>query len=77
MPAFGHLRVCSLVRLLPAGLAETGSGERVILGKGEGGPLNKDHLWTFWTKARDAAGIVADAHVANVVQRKLIGVCEL
>ena len=27
----------------------------------ENGPLSTNDLWAFWTRARDAAGIVADA----------------
>ena len=35
-------------------------------GKGKGEPLNKNDLWTFWTKTRDAVGIVADARLHDL-----------
>ena len=30
------------------------------------GPLSTDDLWRFWIKARDAAGIVADARLHDL-----------
>ena len=30
------------------------------------GPLSTNDLWAFWTKARDAAGIVADARLHDL-----------
>ena len=30
------------------------------------GPLSADDLWRFWIKARDAAGIVADARLHDL-----------
>ena len=48
-------------RELLNGLAETASGEWVFPGKSGDEPLTKGDLYSFWIKARDAAGIVADA----------------
>ena len=48
------------------GLAETASGEWVFPGSKENGPLRSHDLWTFWTKARGAAGIVADARLHDL-----------
>ena len=42
-------------------LAETASGRWVFPGGKGNGPLSTNDLWAFWTRARDAAGIVADA----------------
>ena len=35
-------------------------------GKRKDEPLNKNDLWTFWTKTRDVAGIVADARLHDL-----------
>ncbi len=48
------------------GLAETASGEWVFPGDKGDGPLGTDDLWRFWIKARDAAGIVADARLHDL-----------
>ena len=51
------------VRELLAGLAETASGEWVYPASRRCGPLGKNEPYGFWIKARDAAGIVADARL--------------
>ena len=61
-----HVLLGEAARELLASLAETATGEWVFPGKGEGGPLHKGDLWTFWTRARDAAGIVADARLHDL-----------
>ena len=48
------------------GPAETASGEWVFPGDKGNGPLSTDDLWRFSTKARDAAGIVADARLHDL-----------
>ena len=48
------------------GLAETAAGAWVFPGRGEDEPLNKHDLYGFWLKARDAAGIVADARLHDL-----------
>ena len=53
-------------RKLLAGLAETASGEWVFPGKGGDEPLTKGDLYSFWIKARDTAGIVADARLHDL-----------
>ena len=53
-------------RELLNGLAETASGEWVFPDDKGNGPLSTDDLWRFWIKARDAAGIVADARLHNL-----------
>lgn len=47
-------------------LAETASGEWVFPGKSGDEPLTKSDLYPFWIKARDAAGIVADARLHDL-----------
>ena len=61
-----HALLGEAARELLAGLAETASGEWVFPGKGEEEPLHKDDLWTFWTRTRDEAGIVADARLHDL-----------
>ncbi|MCY4420130.1 MAG: tyrosine-type recombinase/integrase, partial [Gammaproteobacteria bacterium] len=53
-------------RELLHGLAETASGEWVFPGGKGNEPLSTDDLWRFWVKARDAAGIVADARLHDL-----------
>ena len=53
-------------RELLNGLAETASGEWVFPGDKGNGPLRTNDLWRFWIKARDAAGIVADARLHDL-----------
>jgi len=60
-----HVLLGEAARELLDGLAETASGEWVFPGKGDG-PLSTNDLWSFWTRARDAAGIVADARLHDL-----------
>lgn len=61
-----HVLLGGAARELLNGLAETASGEWVFPdGKGNG-PLSTNDLWAFWTRARDAAGIVADARLHDL-----------
>ena len=61
-----HVLLGETARVLLEGLAETASGEWVFPhGKGNG-PLSKNDLWAFWTKARAAAGIAADARLHDM-----------
>ena len=61
-----HVLLGEAARELLDGLAGRASGEWVFPGKGKDQPLNKNDLWTFWTKTRDAAGIVADARLHDL-----------
>ena len=61
-----HVLLGEAARELLDGLAETASGEWVFPGRGEDGPLGKNDLYKFWMKARDAAGIVADARLHDL-----------
>ena len=61
-----HVLLGVAARELLNGLAETASGKWVFTGKGKDEPLNKNDLWTFWTKMRDAAGVVADAQLHDL-----------
>ena len=54
-----HVLLGEAARELLDGLAETASGEWVFPGDRGSGPLSTNELWTFWTRVRDAAGIVA------------------
>ncbi|MDD9997210.1 MAG: tyrosine-type recombinase/integrase, partial [Rhodospirillaceae bacterium] len=47
-------------------LAETASGEWVVPGDSGDGPLTKNALYRFWTKARDMVGIVADGRLHDL-----------
>ena len=47
-------------------LTETASGEWVFPRNGGDEPLNKNDLYWFWKKMRDAAGIVADARLHDL-----------
>ena len=61
-----HVLLGEAARELLDGLTETASGEWVFPnGKGNG-PLSTNDLWTFWTRARDDAGIVADARLHDL-----------
>ena len=53
-------------RELLASIAETASGEWVFPGEGGDEPLDKNTLYKFWIKARDAAGIVVDARLHDL-----------
>jgi len=61
-----HVLLGEAARELLAGLAETASGEWVFPGKGGDEPLTKGDFYSFWIKARDAAGIVADARLHDL-----------
>ena len=61
-----HVLLGETARELLDGSAETVSGEWVFPGRREDEPLDKNDLWKFWTKARDAAGIVADARLHDL-----------
>ena len=56
-----HVLLGEAARALLDDLADTASGEWVFLGENGDEPLTDGALYWFWTKARDAAGIVADA----------------
>ena len=61
-----HVLLGEAARELLYGLAEAASGEWVFPGDEGNGPLSTDDLWKFWIKARDAAGIVADARLHDL-----------
>ena len=61
-----HVLLGEAARELLDGLAENASGKWVFPGKGRDEPLTKERLYSFWTKARDAAGIVADARLHDL-----------
>ena len=61
-----HVLLGEAARGLLDGLAEMASGEWVFPGKGGDEPLTKDDLYSFWLKARDTAGIVADARLHDL-----------
>ena len=61
-----HVLLGEAARGLLDGLAEMVSGEWVFPGKGGDEPLTKDDLYSFWLKARDTAGIVADARLHDL-----------
>ncbi len=61
-----HVLLGEAARELLHGLAESASGEWVFPGENGDGPLDKNDLYQFWLKARDAAGIVADARLHDL-----------
>ena len=61
-----HVLLGEAARDLLDGLAETASGEWVFPGGEGNGPLSTNDLWAFWTRVRDAAGIVADARLHDL-----------
>ena len=61
-----HVLLGEAARELLASLAETASGEWVFPGKSGDEPLTKGDLYSFWIKARDTAGIVADARLHDL-----------
>ncbi len=61
-----HVLLGGAARELLDGLAGTASGEWVFPGRDEDEPLDKNDLYGFWIKARDAAGIVADARLHDL-----------
>ena len=61
-----HVLLGEAARELLHRLAERASGEWVFPGGKAKGPLSTNDLWTFWIKARDAAGIVTDARLHDL-----------
>ncbi len=61
-----HVLLGESARELLDSLARRATGEWVFPGKRKDQPLNKNDLWTFWTKTRDVAGIVADARLHDL-----------
>ena len=61
-----HVLLGEAARELLQGLVVSASGEWVFPGRGEDEPVNKNDLWSFWIKMRDAAGIVADARLHDL-----------
>ena len=61
-----HVLLGESARELPEGVAETASGEWVFPGGKGNWPLSTNDHWAFWTRARDAAGIVADARLHDL-----------
>ncbi len=61
-----HVLLGESARALLDGLAESASGEWVFPGGKGNGPLSTDDLWKFWIKARDGAGVVADARLHDL-----------
>jgi len=61
-----HVLLGEATRELLHGLAETASGEWVFPGGKGKRPLSTNDLWAFWTRARDGAGIVADARLHDL-----------
>lgn len=61
-----HVLLGEAARKLLDGLADRPSGEWVFPGEAGGGPLTKGTLYWFWIKARNLAGIVADARLHDL-----------
>ena len=61
-----HVLLGEAARELLDGLAESASGEWVFPGSKGNGPLRTNDLWSFWIKAREASGIVADARLHDL-----------
>ena len=61
-----HVLPGKAARELLDDLTGTASGEWVFPGKNGDEPLTKDDFYSFWTKARDVAGIVADARLHDL-----------
>ena len=61
-----HVLLGEAARELLASVAGTASGEWVFPGSSGDEPLDKHDLYKFWLKARDAAGIVADARLHDL-----------
>ena len=61
-----HVLLGEAARELLASLAEATSGEWVFPGNDADRPLGKNDLYWFWRRARDAAGIVADARLHDL-----------
>ena len=61
-----HVLLGESARELLNSLAETASGKWVFPSKSVGGPLGENELYWFWRRARDAAGVVADARLHDL-----------
>ena len=61
-----HVLLGEAARTLLTSLADTASGEWVFPGENGDGPLTDGALYWFWTRARDMAGIVADARLHDL-----------
>ena len=61
-----HVLLGEAARELLHGLAEIASGEWVFPDDRGDRPLSTSDLWRFWIKARDTAGIVADARLHDL-----------
>lgn len=61
-----HVLLGEAARELLDELAETASGEWVFPGGKGNGPLSTNDPWAFCTRARDAAGIVADSRLHHL-----------
>ena len=61
-----HVLLREAARKLLDGLADSASGEWVFPGANGDGPLTDGALYEFWTKARDLAGIAADARIHDL-----------
>ena len=61
-----HVLLGDAARELLDGLAETMCGEWVFPSENGDEPLTKGDLYSFWIKARDAAGMVADARLHDL-----------
>ena len=61
-----HVLLGEAARELLDSLAETASGEWVFPGRSGNEPLDKNDLYWFWIRTRDAAGIVADARLHDL-----------
>ena len=61
-----HVLLGEAARELLHGPAASASGEWVFPGENGDGPQDKNDLYQFWLKARDADGIVADARLHDL-----------
>ena len=63
-----HVLLGGAARTLLASLADSPFGEWVFQGESGDEPLTDGALYWFWTKARDMAGIMADARLHDLRQ---------
>ena len=61
-----HVLLGEAARELLDGLAETASGECVFPGKDGDEPMDKNVLYWFWVRTRDAVAIMADARLHDL-----------
>ncbi len=61
-----HVLLGEAARELLDCLADKATGEWVLPSSRRNGPLTKNELYWFWTKTRDAAGVVADARLHDL-----------